>query len=90
MSKPLIFSKISESINELESKTEVRIIIMLVGTKSDLIQEREKRIIDKTLSDFIKENNLLYCETSAKTGEQVNEAFNFLVERIFKKNSHFF
>lgn len=49
---------------------------MLLGNKSDLENRDVKR---ETIEDFVKENNLLYMETSALSGANVSEAFNSLM-----------
>lgn len=49
---------------------------MLVGTKCDLVEERE---VDRDEAEqFAKENNLPYMECSAKSGQEVNELFRKL------------
>ena len=35
--------------------------------------------------DFAKENNLMYIETSAKTGSNVKKAFMKLIKRLYNK-----
>lgn len=57
-------------------------IIILVGNKSDLVEEREvsKEEIDK----YVKVNNYEYYETSAKTGNNVDELFFNLAVKLYK------
>ena len=61
--------------------------IILIGNKIDL----PKRVIDKeTALNFAKEQNLEYYETSAKTGEGIDNAMKELVKKVMvyinKKN----
>ena len=42
---------------------------MLLGNKSDL---DERAVKFEEVEDFVKENKLLYLETSAMSGENVN------------------
>ena len=61
--------------------------IILIGNKIDL----PKRVIDKeTALNFAKEQNLEYYETSAKTGEGIDNALKELVKKVMvyinKKN----
>ena len=61
--------------------------IILIGNKIDL----PKRVIDKeTALNFAKEQNLEYYETSAKTGEGIDNALKELVKEVMvyinKKN----
>ena len=54
---------------------------MLLGNKLDLEKERvvKKEIID----EFVKKNNLIYFETSAKSGLNIDSSFYALTEEIF-------
>ena len=58
---------------------------MLLGNKLDLEKERvvKKEIID----EFVKKNNLIYFETSAKSGLNIDSSFYALTEEIFKKGN---
>lgn len=49
------------------------IIILLVGNKRDMEDEREVTFIEA--SNFAQANELVFLETSAKSGENVEEAF---------------
>lgn len=52
--------------------------ILLVGNKIDLLDER---VVPSSLAiDLAKQQDFLYIETSAKTGENVDEAFKKLAE----------
>jgi len=71
-----------ESFNELDLwLLELRTVltedipILLIGNKLDLIEENSRQIDSDKADNFAKENNLIYVETSAKTGENVEEAF---------------
>ena len=59
---------------------------LLVANKIDL---KDKRVV---LTDeaklFAKQNNMQYIETSAKTGENVNEAFELMIYEIYKKKDN--
>lgn len=46
---------------------------MLVGNKKDLEEAREVTLLEA--SNFAQENDLIFLETSAKTGDNVEEAF---------------
>ena len=51
---------------------------MLVGNKSDLAESREVK--EELVEDYVVKNKLFYLETSAATGNNVNEAFNTLIK----------
>ena len=78
-----------DSINSQSKLTEdlENMPIIIIGNKIDL----PKRVIDKeTALDFAKEQNLDYYETSAKTGEGIDNAIKELVKKVMvyisKKN----
>lgn len=57
--------------------------VLLVGTKSDLQVQRE--VSFEEANNFAQENGLLYIETSAKTGNNIQEAFQMTVRKIIEK-----
>ncbi|GKT27759.1 Small GTPase like protein, partial [Aduncisulcus paluster] len=58
-------------------------IVVFVGNKIDLVESRK---VDKsTAEEFATENNILYFETSAKTGEGVEEMFLQIAEKCVMK-----
>ena len=54
--------------------------IVIIGNKCDLKDEIE--ITEKELSDFASKYDAYCCITSAKTGENVEKAFNYLGNKI--------
>jgi len=52
--------------------------VILVGNKSDLEGERE--VNREVAKNFAKENNLLFLETSAKNGTNIEKIFQILSE----------
>lgn len=58
-------------------------VCMLVGNKSDLAGER--RVSTEEGHRLAQENKLLFLETSAKTAENVEEAFTGLVTQVYRK-----
>merc|ERR1719421_2578789 len=59
------------------------ISIIAVGNKRDLKEERQVSFLEA--SRFAQEQDILFLETSALTGESVQEVFNTLAQRILNK-----
>ena len=51
----------------------------LIGNKNDLEQKVQQDIIDK----LVKDNNLTYISTSAKTKTQIDEMFQYIGEELY-------
>jgi small GTP-binding protein len=58
---------------------------LLIGNKLDLIKEIGSVVDSNSAKDFAKNRESIYIETSAKTGENVEEAFVELSRRILLK-----
>ena len=68
-------------INDIASKA---VKFILFGNKNDL---EESRIVKKNEGEnMAKKYSMLFYETSAKTGENINEGFDFLVNEILKED----
>ena len=74
-------------INDIKDHINIsEVPIILVGNKKDLENER---IISKEEGRKVAEdNNFLFFETSAKTGENINEIFKKLIEIVPKDNNN--
>merc|ERR1711881_760261 len=59
------------------------ISIIAVGNKRDLKEERQVSFLEA--SRFAQEQDILFLETSALTGENVQEVFHTLAQRILNK-----
>ena len=71
--------------NEILKSQTKKNIILLIGNKIDLIQERTVNL--KEGEQFARENGLFFMETSAKSnqGECVNKAFGVIIDEIIEK-----
>jgi small GTP-binding protein len=87
-----VYSITSEShLNQVEYYLEAaqsskrikqNIPIILVGNKSDLASKRQ--VPDYRVEEAIKRFNAMWIETSAKTGENIDESFMMLVRTIIE------
>jgi Ras-related protein Rab-11A len=70
------FEHLPQWIEEVRSNIKADIPILLVGNKSDLVDQRAVSI--EEISNFTRDFNLYYMETSAKTGDGVGDCFYIL------------
>ena len=70
------FEHLPQWIEEVRANIKAEIPVLLVGNKSDLIDQRAVSI--EEISNFINDFNLYYMETSAKTGDGVGDCFYIL------------
>eukprot|EP01084_Bolivina_argentea_P014602 27284_1 len=77
------FKNVEMWLNEViknDEQNQQNTIIMLVGNKTDLSSKRQ--VTTEQGQKLADENDLMFCETSAKTGENVHNAFNNLAYEI--------
>ena len=78
------FYNIAYWLNEINTHAGEKIPILLVGTKSDLISKR--MVPPNTINEFIDTKNIQYVETSAKTGDNIDNVFLDMVFQIMDKH----
>ena len=54
--------------------------VILIGNKSDLKENRE--VTQEQIDNFTLNNKIKYFETSAKNGENIEECFYFIAEKL--------
>tara|TARA_B100001250_G_C19691238_1_gene740380 strand:+ start:471 stop:1064 length:594 start_codon:yes stop_codon:yes gene_type:complete len=76
----LSFEKAKEWVNELQQSANENMIISLVGNKTDIeyLRKVEK---DKAI-EYANQNDLVFLETSAKSGDNITETFNRIADRL--------
>eukprot|EP01095_Lingulamoeba_sp_RSL-Kostka_P002926 TRINITY_DN1383_c0_g1_i2.p1 TRINITY_DN1383_c0_g1~~TRINITY_DN1383_c0_g1_i2.p1 ORF type:complete len:211 (+),score=69.69 TRINITY_DN1383_c0_g1_i2:43-675(+) len=67
------FNHLTDWLTDARNMTNPNTIIMLIGNKSDL--DSKRAVSYESAARFAKENDLIFIETSAKTGQNVEEAF---------------
>ena len=70
------FEHLPQWIEEVRANIKAEIPVLLVGNKSDLIDQRAVSV--EELNNFTRDFNLYYMETSAKTGDGVGDCFSIL------------
>ncbi len=73
---------LKERLKELWVGTNERIPIVIMGNKKDLINFRSIRY--KEALEYCKKIPCPYIETSAKSGEGIKEAFQLIIDEIYK------
>ncbi|KAF4527637.1 hypothetical protein B566_EDAN016197 [Ephemera danica] len=77
------FNALANWLADARTLASSNIVILLVGNKSDLEDQREVTFLEA--SRFAQENELLFLETSAKNGHNVQEAFLKCTKSIVTK-----
>ncbi|XP_065199476.1 ras-related protein Rab-4B-like [Planococcus citri] len=77
------FDALWKWLDQARSLMNPHAVILLVGNKKDLENEREVSILEA--EQYARENELIYLETSAKSGENVEEAFLLCCEQVVNK-----
>ena len=74
------FNHLTRWLEEARQHANPKMVIMLIGNKSDL----EKREVSYEEGEkFAKDNGLIFLETSAKTAQNVEEAFLKTAQKIY-------
>ena len=77
------FIHLSHWLEEAKQNSNPEMVIILVGNKKDLEHKRE--VSQQEAESFARENGLLFIETSAKTGQNVEEAFICGAAQVLEK-----
>ena len=79
------FASIDFWIQELKYKVEnENMILCLVGNKCDVSSD-ERKISTAQGKKFAQENNMIFYETSAKTGEGVTDLFVTIANKVYEQ-----
>ncbi|EMS13980.1 small GTPase EhRabN1, putative [Entamoeba histolytica HM-3:IMSS] len=79
------FNAVTDWVAELKSNTTNDIMILIVGNKDDLQEERE--VNQNSVNDFINSSNsniIGNLECSAKTGNNINQIFDIISEKLLE------
>ncbi|KAI8544918.1 hypothetical protein RHMOL_Rhmol07G0002600 [Rhododendron molle] len=81
ISKRQTFDHVARWVEELRAHADSSIVIMLIGNKSDLGDQRAVPTEDAV--EFAENQGLFFSETSALSGDNVDTAFLKLLEEIY-------
>mgnify|MGYP003571493436 CR=1 FL=1 len=77
------FDRVIDWINFIDDRVNMgEKVLILVGNKID---KEERQVSSEEATNFAKNNNMKYFETSAKTGTGIKEAFNALYQDVYIK-----
>ena len=76
------FNSIQSWIDDCTKQTPKTILYILIGNKNDLKDRREVQYEEG--AEFAKQRNMIFLETSAKTGNNINSIFDKTVNQIDK------
>eukprot|EP00928_Gymnodinium_smaydae_P047702 TRINITY_DN31851_c0_g1_i1.p1 TRINITY_DN31851_c0_g1~~TRINITY_DN31851_c0_g1_i1.p1 ORF type:complete len:213 (-),score=38.19 TRINITY_DN31851_c0_g1_i1:97-735(-) len=79
------YGHLAEWLQDAQDQASEDIVIMIVGNKCDLADQR-KVTFDRA-NTWAQDHNLMFLETSALTGENVQEVFHILATQIHAKAS---
>ncbi|KAH3758008.1 ADP ribosylation factor [Pelomyxa schiedti] len=77
------FNHISSWLEDARQHANPEMTVMLIGNKSD--KEGQREVTTAEGEAFAKEHGLLFIETSAKTSDNVQEAFFTTAKHIFER-----
>ena len=75
------FKGIRRWTKEIKEKGEGNVVVVLCGNKLDLAEDSRK-VSTEEGKRFAEENGLMFIETSAKSGSNVNEMFKDIAKRL--------
>jgi small GTP-binding protein len=87
LSRKQTFQHVTDWLNDLRQIAEPDIVVILVGNKADLTQQEtnKREVTRQDAEEWAKRNGVMeYVETSAKSGENVENAFMRVAERIYQ------
>ena len=85
ITQPTTFKNVTKWITQLREYAGSEVIIVIVANKIDL--ESDRRVPATEYLQYAKTNGALLAETSAKTGEGINEMIKHAVNALLETNN---
>lgn len=87
LSRANTFPKMKDWLIDMRSIIEYKIPLIILGNKSDLLSEVGEVIDREEPKRFAEKEESFYLETSAKTGNNVEQTFKELTKQMLKSNT---
>ena len=84
ITKRKTFESVDKWMPDLKTNGDKNIFILLIGNKNDLEDQREVSV--EEAKQKAAQYNVAFLETSAKTGTNINEAFDLMVKEVYKSS----
>lgn len=75
------FNRAKEWVKQLSLSNNPDIVIALAGNKAD-VPASQRQVKPEAVKQFVLDENLIYLETSAKTGANVQKLFELIANRL--------
>lgn len=82
ITRRVTYNHLTSWLTDARNLTNPNTVIMLIGNKKDAEEQRD--VTYEEASQFAEEHGLVFLETSAKTGEHVEEAFLKTAQLIYQ------
>jgi Ras-related protein Rab-5C len=69
-------------VKELRQVNANEMVIGLAGNKADLATGNKRKVDSREVAEYADENGLIFLETSAKRGDNVNEIFMTVARQV--------
>ena len=87
LSRANTFPKMKDWLIDMRNIIEYKIPLIILGNKSDLLSEVGEVIDREEPKRFAEKEESFYLETSAKTGNNVEQTFKELTKQMLKSNT---
>ena len=77
------FDSVDRWINDIKAAADKNLTIIIIGNKCDL--EDQRQVSKEQGEEKAKSNDVAFMETSAFSGENLDKAFDKMVNEVFKK-----